>query len=141
MPTTVFFASDRILAGDPTIVSSYGPNIQPPSISTDIMYGTAFVDGVDIKANQQGSIAATRTRTRGHSLRMWSATCQMRAVISSSLSTVSTTPSKTGSRAPPLTGSSSRPREARDRHNGTGFQLAVFGEDRQLSCARCGLPP
>jgi hypothetical protein len=65
MPTTVFFASDRILAGDPTIVSSYGPNIQPPSISTDIMYGTAFVDGVDIKANQQGSIAAIQDTNKG----------------------------------------------------------------------------
>lgn len=47
MPTTVFFASNRILTGDPAIVTSYGPNIQPPSVSTDTMYGTAFVDGVD----------------------------------------------------------------------------------------------
>jgi hypothetical protein len=48
MPTTVFFASNRILTGDSKLVTSYGPNIQPPSISTGITYGAAFVDGVDI---------------------------------------------------------------------------------------------
>ena len=58
MPTTVFFASNRILTGDPAVVTSYGPNIQPPSVSTDMMYCTAFVDGVDIKADQQGSITS-----------------------------------------------------------------------------------
>jgi esterase/lipase superfamily enzyme len=65
MPTTVFFASNRTLTGDPAIVTSYGPNIQPPSISTDIMYGTAFVDGVDIKADQQGSITSIQDTNKG----------------------------------------------------------------------------
>ena len=58
MPTTVFYASNRILTGDPTDVSSYGPNIQPPLISTDIIYGTAVVDGVNISSNQQGTITS-----------------------------------------------------------------------------------
>jgi hypothetical protein len=65
MPTTVFFASNRILTGDPAIVASYGPNIQPPSVSTEIMYGTAFVDGVDIKADQQGSITSIQDTNKG----------------------------------------------------------------------------
>ena len=65
MPTTVFFASNRILTGDPTVVTSYGPNIQPPSVSTDIMYGTAFVDSVDINANQQGSITSIQDTNKG----------------------------------------------------------------------------
>ncbi len=65
MPTTVFFASNRILTGDPAVVASYGPNIQPPSVSTDIMYGTAFVDGVDINANQQGSITSIQDTNKG----------------------------------------------------------------------------
>jgi len=61
----VFFASNRILTGDPAIVASYGPNIQPPSVSTDITYGTAFVDGVDIKADRQGSITSIQDPNKG----------------------------------------------------------------------------
>ena len=61
----MFFASNRILTGDPAVVASYGPNIQPPSVSTDIMYGTAFVDGVDIKADQQGSITSIQDTNKG----------------------------------------------------------------------------
>ena len=65
MPTTVFFASNRVLTGDPTLIASYGPNIQPPSVSTDIMYGTAFVDGVDIETDQQGSITSIQDTNTG----------------------------------------------------------------------------
>ena len=56
MPTTVYFASDRVLTGAPDQVASYGPDIQPPSVSTGIVYGTAFVSGVDIPNDQQGQI-------------------------------------------------------------------------------------
>jgi esterase/lipase superfamily enzyme len=65
MPTTVYFASNRILTGDPTAVTSYGPNIQPPSNDTGITYGTAFVDGVDIEAGQQGSITSIQNTNTG----------------------------------------------------------------------------
>jgi esterase/lipase superfamily enzyme len=65
VPTTVFFASNRVLTGDPTLIASYGPNIQPPSVSTDIMYGTAFVDGVDIETDQQGSITSIQDTNKG----------------------------------------------------------------------------
>ena len=65
MPTTVYFASNRILTGDPSAVTSYGPNIQPPSDTTDITYGTAFVDGVDITTNQQGSITSLQDTNTG----------------------------------------------------------------------------
>jgi esterase/lipase superfamily enzyme len=65
MPTTVYFASNRILTGDPTAVTSYGPNIQPPSDTTGITYGTAFVDGTDIKANQQGSVTSIQNTNTG----------------------------------------------------------------------------
>jgi esterase/lipase superfamily enzyme len=63
--TTVFFASNRVLTGDPASVTSYGPNIQTPSVSSDIMYGTAFVDGVDIKADRQGSITSIQDTNKG----------------------------------------------------------------------------
>ncbi|HTW71473.1 MAG TPA: alpha/beta hydrolase [Acetobacteraceae bacterium] len=65
MPTTVFFASNRVLTGDPGSVTSYGPNIQPPSISTELTYGVAFVDGVDPKADQPGSITSIQDTSKG----------------------------------------------------------------------------
>lgn len=65
MRTTVYFASNRILTGDPEAVVSYGPNIQPPSVSTGIIYGTAFVDGVDIRSGQQGSITSIQNTNTG----------------------------------------------------------------------------
>ncbi len=65
MSTTVFFATNRMLTGDPTIAASYGPNIQPPSVSTDMVFGTAFVDGVDIKTNQQGLITSIQNTNKG----------------------------------------------------------------------------
>ena len=109
MPTTVFFASNRILTGDPAVVASYGPNIQPPSVSTDIMYGTAFVDGVDIKANQQGSITSIQDTNKG----------AFAANVAGDLSNAGRNllvfihgfdnTFEAGSRAPLLTGSSSQP--------------------------------
>ncbi len=65
MPTTVYFASNRILTGQPEAVASYGPNIQPPSIITGITYGTAFVDGVNIGSDQQGSISSILNTSSG----------------------------------------------------------------------------
>ncbi len=65
MPTTVYFATNRILTGDPNAVCSYGPNIQPPSITTGIVYGTAFVDGIDVPKNGQGSITSLQNTNVG----------------------------------------------------------------------------
>ena len=65
MPTTVFFASNRILTGAPDELNSYGPNIQPPSISTGITYGTAFVDGIDVASNTQGTVSSIQNTKAG----------------------------------------------------------------------------
>jgi esterase/lipase superfamily enzyme len=65
MPTTVYFASNRILTGDPTAIASYGPDILPPSDVSGITYGTAFVDGVDVKTDQQGSITSIQNTNTG----------------------------------------------------------------------------
>jgi esterase/lipase superfamily enzyme len=65
MPTTVYFATNRILTGDRNAVSSYGPNIQPPSVTTGIVYGTAFVDGIDVPKNGQGSITSLQNTNVG----------------------------------------------------------------------------
>jgi esterase/lipase superfamily enzyme len=63
--TTVYFASNRILTGAPDVVASYGPNIQPPSDSTGITYGSAFVDGIDIASNTQGTITSIQATQTG----------------------------------------------------------------------------
>ena len=65
MPTTVFFASNRMLTGQPEDLGSYGPNIQPPSISGGMIYGTAFVDGIDVDANVQGRVTSIQDTKAG----------------------------------------------------------------------------
>ncbi len=56
MSTTVYFASNRVLTGAPEVVASYSKELQPPSTSVKVVYGTAFVSGIDIPANRQGKI-------------------------------------------------------------------------------------
>jgi esterase/lipase superfamily enzyme len=65
MPTTVYFASNRLVTGDPTAKASYGPDIQPVLVSTSITYGTAFIDGVDLTHDQQGSIVSLQNTSQG----------------------------------------------------------------------------
>ena len=62
--TTVFFATNRVLTGDPASVESYSADMQPPSSGQAMVYGSAFVDGVQTATNDSGaitSIQATRT--------------------------------------------------------------------------------
>ncbi|MFO1120103.1 MAG: alpha/beta hydrolase [Rhodospirillales bacterium] len=56
MLTTVYFASNRVLAGAPELVGSYSKGLQPPSDSANVVFGTAFVSGIDISTNRQGKI-------------------------------------------------------------------------------------
>jgi esterase/lipase superfamily enzyme len=65
MPTTVYFASNRILTGDPDAVTSYGPNIQSPLVTSGLIYGTAFVDGIDVPTNGQGFITSIQNTHAG----------------------------------------------------------------------------
>ncbi len=65
MPTTVYYASDRKLTGAPDAVASYGPDIQPPSVSTGLVYGTAFVDGINVATNAQGHIVSLQDVATG----------------------------------------------------------------------------
>jgi hypothetical protein len=56
--STVYFATNRI-ATDPTDqLASYGSGIQPPSVSSGLIYGTAFVDGIDVSTNAQGVVSS-----------------------------------------------------------------------------------
>jgi esterase/lipase superfamily enzyme len=65
MPTTVFFATNRVLTGDPAIPDSYGADIQAPTINQDMIYGSAFVDGINIATSNQGAITAIQDIRRG----------------------------------------------------------------------------
>jgi esterase/lipase superfamily enzyme len=65
MPTTVFFATNRSLTGPPEELGSYGPNIQPQNSSAGITFGTAFVDGIDVDMNVQGTVTSIQNTSSG----------------------------------------------------------------------------
>ncbi len=65
MSTTVFFASNRILTGPAEELGSYGPNIQPPSISDAMTYGTAFIEGINVGNNVQGTVTSIQGTNAG----------------------------------------------------------------------------
>jgi esterase/lipase superfamily enzyme len=65
MPTTVHFASNRVLTGPADSVGSYGPDIQPPSQSGKMAYGTAFVDHIDLATNTPGVITEIQNTNLG----------------------------------------------------------------------------
>jgi esterase/lipase superfamily enzyme len=65
MPTTVFFASNRVLTGAADDPASYGPDLQPPSSSAGMVYGSAFVDGIDVATNAQGVVSTIETTNLG----------------------------------------------------------------------------
>ena len=65
MPTTVYFASNRVLTGPADLVASYGPNIQAPSSSASMTFGIAFVDGIDLATNAQGTVTAIQDTQQG----------------------------------------------------------------------------
>ena len=67
MPTTVYFASNRVLTGDASQVSSYSAGLQTPSEGEGIVYGSAFVDAIDVASNTQGVIDSIQ-ETRGGAL-------------------------------------------------------------------------
>lgn len=64
MQVTVYFATDRVIHGAPDQVGSYTTGILPPS-ATNLTYGTAFVDGIDIASNGQGRITSIQETAQG----------------------------------------------------------------------------
>lgn len=65
MPTTVHFITNRVLSGAADNVASYAARIQPPSDPAGLVYGTAFVDGIDVAANCAGAVTALQEPTPG----------------------------------------------------------------------------
>ncbi|MFO1027977.1 MAG: alpha/beta hydrolase [Acetobacteraceae bacterium] len=64
MPT-VFFATNRVLTGPADRPGSYSATIQPPSQFGDMIYGTAFVDSVNVAANNAGTISRIENTNTG----------------------------------------------------------------------------
>ena len=56
--STVYFATNRPPSGPTEDVASYGTGIQPPSDSTGLVYGTAFITGLDVATNVQGAVGS-----------------------------------------------------------------------------------
>jgi esterase/lipase superfamily enzyme len=56
MPTTVYFATNRALAGPTSDWRSYGTGIVAPSDAGAITYATAFVDNTNLTADTAGAI-------------------------------------------------------------------------------------
>ena len=50
MPTTVHFATNRVVTDAGDAANGYKNSMVPPSRPQAITYGTAFVDGVDVAA-------------------------------------------------------------------------------------------
>src|SRR5690242_3991118 len=65
MPTTVYFATNRVVTNPADAVNGYGPTMVPPTSSAAMTYGTAFVDGIDIGTNAQGVVGQINDVNQG----------------------------------------------------------------------------
>ena len=65
MPTTVYFATNRQVTNASDPVRGYPPIIVPPSSSDQMTFGTAFVDGIDIATNTQGTVSQILNTNKG----------------------------------------------------------------------------
>ena len=65
MPITVQFATNRALTGAAEDWRSYGNGVVMPSSASEISYGTAFVNEVDLTADTVGAITMVQDVRRG----------------------------------------------------------------------------
>jgi esterase/lipase superfamily enzyme len=65
MARTVYFATNRVVAGNPSNYKAYGENIVPPSDPTQITYGTAFVNDANLTADTVGAITSIQDISKG----------------------------------------------------------------------------
>jgi esterase/lipase superfamily enzyme len=65
MLTTVYFATDRALAGPPGDWRSYGSGITAPADPAAVTYATAFVDNTDLTADKTGAIRQIQNVQQG----------------------------------------------------------------------------
>ncbi len=65
MPTTVHFATNRVLNGPPDRVQSYGESVVAPSSPAEVTYGTAFVNDANLTADTIGAITNIQAIQKG----------------------------------------------------------------------------
>jgi esterase/lipase superfamily enzyme len=63
--TTVYFATNRKVTNDQDAVNGYPAMMVPPLDPTQITYGTATVNGVNVATNAQGVVSAITDVSRG----------------------------------------------------------------------------
>ena len=56
MPTTVHFATNRVVTNPSDPINGYNASMVPPSAPNQMTYGTVFVDGVNVATNTAGTI-------------------------------------------------------------------------------------
>jgi esterase/lipase superfamily enzyme len=65
MAITVYFATNRVIAGDPADYRNYGESIVSPTDPAAITYGTAFVADASLTADTVGAITSIQSISRG----------------------------------------------------------------------------
>ncbi len=65
MPTTVYFATNRVVTGPPDDWQSYGTGIVAPSDASRITYAEAFVDGINLAVEGSGTITTIAKDQQG----------------------------------------------------------------------------
>jgi esterase/lipase superfamily enzyme len=65
MSTTVYFATNRVVTDPTNAISGYQATMVAPSNPGAITYGMAFVDGVDIKTNNAGTVTQIPATQKG----------------------------------------------------------------------------
>ena len=64
MNVTVYFATNRVVT-DPSTVTGFGTAMIPPSKPEAMLYGTAFVTGIDLASAAQGSVESIMETSQG----------------------------------------------------------------------------
>jgi hypothetical protein len=65
MPTTVYFATNRVVTNAADAVNGYEATMVPPSSPQAITYGTAFVDGVNVATGATGVVSQINNVVQG----------------------------------------------------------------------------
>jgi esterase/lipase superfamily enzyme len=65
MPTTVYFATNRVVNGPPEALASYTSEMISPTKLEDATYGTAFVDNSNLTADTVGAITSIQEIRKG----------------------------------------------------------------------------
>jgi len=62
---TVYYVTNRLVTGDPTLWQSYSTDIIPPSDPAQLTFGTAYVDDSNLTADSDGSIVSLQSIRQG----------------------------------------------------------------------------